>query len=427
MDSSQKRHIVVIGGGFAGLNFVKRIDKSRFRVTLIDRNNFHSFPPLFYQVASCALDPAGISFPFRREMTKRRTRGVEYHMGNVKEIDVNARTVTTQLETIGYDLLVIAAGTTNNFFGNPDLKERVFTLKSTAEALRCRNEVLERLERASVIDSQRERRRLLNFVIVGGGPTGVEIAGALGEMKRDIIRREYPRLLPSDVTVTLVEASGRLLGAMSEESSAKAARYLSDLLVDVRLSTRLDKYADGTVSLSPGPDIESGMVIWTAGITGEQMEISGAEIERGPGGRFVTDGFNAVKGLKDVYALGDISYTSTPLYPRGFPQLAQVAIQQAELLARQLNAGRFTKEFTYRDKGTMATVGRNRAVVDMKHFHMGGIPAWLAWMGVHLLSLMGMRNKLTVLINWTWSYFTYNTSLRLLIHTTRYPLRRRQE
>lgn len=424
MENSRK-HIVVIGGGFAGLNFIKHIDKKKYRVSLIDRNNYHSFPPLFYQVASCGLDPASISFPFRREMTKKRARGVEYHLGNVSEINFREKSVRTQLETLNYDKLVIAAGTTNNFFGNPDLKRYVYTLKSTAEALRCRNEVLDRLERASVISDPDGRRRLLNFVIVGGGPTGVEIAGALGEMKHDIIRREYPRLQPSDVTVTLVEASDRLLGAMSPESSRQALTYLTDLLVDVRLHTRLESYHEGYVKLDPTPDIESAMVIWTAGITGEQFITEGADIERGPGGRFITDGFNAVCGTEDVYAVGDISYTSTPLYPHGYPQLAQVALQQARHLAGQLNAGQFTQQFTYRNKGAMATVGRNRAVADLKHVHLGGPMAWLAWMGVHLLSLMGMRNKLTVLINWTWSYFTYNTSLRLLIHSTRYPLRKR--
>lgn len=424
MKHSQK-HIVVIGGGFAGLNFIKHIDKKKYRISLIDRNNYHSFPPLFYQVASCGLDPASISFPFRREMTKKRARGVDYHLGNVSEINIREKYVKTQLETLSYDKLVIAAGTTNNFFSDPDLKNCVYTLKSTAEALRCRNEVLDRLERASVIPDTDGRRRLLNFVIVGGGPTGVEIAGALGEMKHDIIRREYPRLQPADVTVTLVEASDRLLGAMSHESSRQALTYLTELLVDVRLQTRLESYRDGYLKLNPGPDIESAMVIWTAGIIGEPLIIKGADIERGPGGRFITDGFNAVCATEDVYAIGDISYTSTQHYPHGYPQLAQVALQQAKHLAEQLNAGQFTRQFSYRDKGAMATVGRNRAVADLKHIHIGGPMAWLTWMGVHLLSLMGMRNKLTVLINWAWSYFTYNTSLRLLIHTTRYPLRQR--
>lgn len=423
--NSTKQDIVVIGGGFAGLNFIKRIDKEKYNVILIDRNNFHSFPPLFYQVASCGLDPASISFPFRREMTKRKARGVNYRMGNVSTINVAEKWVKTQLETIHYDKLVIAAGTTNNFFGNDELRKRVFTLKSTAEALRCRNEVLDRLERASVCTDPEMRRRLLNFVVTGGGPTGVEIAGALGEMKRDIIRREYPQLSPEDVTVTLIEGADRLLKAMSPESSRQALTYLKDLLVEVRLQTMLKSFEDGLVKLDPGPDIESSMVIWTAGITGESFEIEGVALERGPGGRFVTDEYNRAVGVDDVFALGDISYTSTQLYPHGYPQLAQVAIQQARLLAQQLNDGEFTTEFRYNDKGSMATVGKNRAVADLKHLHMGGAIAWLAWMFVHLLTLMGMRNKLTALINWIWSYFTYNTSLRLLIHTTRYPLRSR--
>lgn len=420
-----RERIVVIGGGFAGLNFVKHIDKRKFDVTLIDRNNYHSFPPLFYQVASSGLDPASISFPFRREMQKRRARGARYHMGDVKSVDLESRTVTTQFESIHFDKLVIAAGTTNNFFGDSDLLRHVYTLKSTAEALRLRNEILDRLERASVCADPGRRRELLSFVVIGGGPTGVEIAGAIGEMKRYIIRREYPELAPEDVSVTLLEGADRLLRGMSRSASEHALSDLRSLMVDVRLNTLMDSYSDGIVRLRDGSRLYSEAVIWTAGITGTPVEVTGGTIERGPGGRILVDSANRVKGHRNIFALGDISYCESDDYPHGFPQLAQVAIQQGRYLAGQLNHGHIDRDFEYVDKGSMATIGRNRAVADLSHLHLHGFTAWLAWMFIHLISLLGMRNKVTVLINWIWAYFSYNTSLRLLIHTTRYPLRRR--
>lgn len=420
-----KERIVVIGGGFAGLNFIKTIDKHKYDVTLIDRNNFHSFPPLFYQVASSGLDPASIAFPFRNEMRKRRVRGVRYHLGNVSEIDFKEKKVVTNLETVPYDKLVIAAGTTNNFFGNDKLRDKVYTLKSTSEALRIRNDALDCLERAAICNDVEKRRKLLSFVVIGGGPAGVEVAGALGEMKRYAIKRDYPSLQPDDVTITLLEGHDRVLASMSEYSSRRALKDLTSLMVDVRTGTLMKDYVDDTVILSDGTRLDAGMVIWTAGVTGEPFVLKGTDLQLGPGNRFVTDQYNCVQGVEDVYAVGDIGYTSTKLYPKGYPQLAQVAIQQARHLAKGLNAGVFTKPFEYVDKGAMATIGRKKAVADLKHFHLSGVIAWLAWMFIHLVSILGMRNKITVVINWMWAYFTYNTALRLLIHTNRYPLRRR--
>lgn len=423
--NSARQRIVVVGGGFAGLNFIKKIDKRRYDVTLIDRNNFHSFPPLFYQVASSGLDPASISFPFRREMARHRAQGLRFHMGEVRSIDLASHTVTTQAETIPYDKLVIAAGTTNNFFGNPDLVKKVYTLKSTAEALRLRNEILDRLECASVTADAEKKRRLLSFVVIGGGPTGVEVAGAIGEMKRDIIKREYPDLSPDDVSILLVEGSDRLLRTMSANASAHALADLRSLMVDVRLNTMMKSYEDGRVTFADGSEVYSDAVVWTAGITGVPFEVTGGEIERGSGGRIVTLADNSVKNHPEIFALGDIAYTETPEYPAGFPQLAQVAIQQARFLAKRLNGETSDAEFRYVDKGSMATIGRNRAVADLGKLRLSGFIAWLTWMFVHLISLLGMRNKLTVLIDWIWAYFTHNTSLRLLFHVTRYPLRRR--
>ena len=423
--NSPRQRMVIIGGGFAGLNFAKKIDKKAWEVILVDTNNFHSFPPLFYQIASSGLDPGSISFPFRREMRKGSVRGCRYHIGEVKAVNVAEKWVETQFERIAYDSLVIAGGTTNNFFGNDELLKRVFTLKSAAEAIRLRNEVLDRLERASICTDPEERKRLLSFVVIGGGPTGVEVAGALGEMKRYILKREYPEISVDDVHIILLEGTDRLLRTMSEESSAHALEYLGHLMVEVRLGTLMDTYNDNVVALRDGGKIYSETVVWTAGVTGVPFSMTGTDVKRGPGARFLTDEFNRVKGLQDVYAIGDISLIIDDEHPKGHPQLAQVAIQQARNLARNLNEGAFNHPFKYVDKGSMATVGRNRAVADLNHIHLYGRPAWVTWMFVHLISILGMRNKLTVFINWIWAYFTYSTSLRLLMHPNRYPLRRR--
>lgn len=424
---STKEHIVIVGGGFAGLNLAKYLDKSRYDITLIDRNNFHSFPPLFYQIASGGLDPGNISFPFRRELRKiSQNEGIEYRMGDVHTIDVLRKEVRTQFETIEYDKLVIAAGTTNNFFGNPELIKSVFTMKSAAEATRCRNEILDRLERASLCgDDPERRRRLLSFVVVGGGPTGVEIAGAIGELKRYILEREYPQINRDDLQIILLEGTDRVLGPMSPHSSADALSYLKELMVDVRLKNLMTSYKDNVLTLSDGTTIYSEMVIWTAGVTGESFIFENTDYRPGRGNRFAVDEQSRVIGLDDVFALGDIAMMVTDKYPKGHPQLAQPAIQQARHLAKAFNTGRWDRSFIYNDKGSMATVGRNLAVADIKKWHLKGWFAWMAWMFVHLISLLGMRNKLTVLINWTWAYFTYSTSLRMLLHSTKYPLRTR--
>lgn len=417
--------IVIIGGGFAGLNLVKKIDREKFEIILIDKNNFHSFPPLFYQIASSGLDPSNICFPLRREMRKERAKGTRFHMGEVKEIDTVKKTVSTQFETISYDKLIIAAGCKNNFFGNDDLVKYVYTLKSAAEAMRIRNEILDRLERASLITDMEMQRKMLSFVVVGGGPTGVEIAGAIGEMKRDILPREYPTIDPDNVKILLIEGAERLLGSMSVESSIKAKKYLGKLMVDVRLKTMMDSYSDNIIHLKDGSEIFSALLIWTAGITAETFNFPNGNLQTAHGNRFPVDAYNRVIGQEDIFAIGDIAYMPTEHYPKGLPQLAQVAIQQARHLAKQINSGKFEKEFKYKDKGSMATVGRNLAVAELPHLKMGGFIAWLMWMFVHLISILGMRNKVSVLINWIWEYFTYNTSLRILLHSTRYPLRRR--
>lgn len=414
------QHIVIIGGGFAGLNLAKELDKNKFRVTILDKNNFHSFPPLFYQIASSGLEPSSISFPFRREM--RRLKNTDYHFGEVLEIDSKNSTVRTQFETIKYDQLVIASGTTNNFFNQPELKEKVHTLKSTAEAIRLRNEILDRLERACITTDRERRRQLLSFVVVGGGPSGVEVAGALGEMKRYILNKEYPEIDIDDVRVILIEGTDRFLRTMSERASHDAKVYLGHLMIETRLNCMMKSYENNVLHLSTGEEIYCETLIWTAGITGNKINgISDDSITRG--NRYIVGSNCKIKGYDNIYALGDIAYLEDESHPNGYPQVAQVAIQQAKHLAKQLNTGADTA-FKYVDKGSMATIGRNRAVCDLKFAYLYGRPAWATWMFIHLISILGMRNKVNVLINWVWAYLFYTTSLRLLIRPVKYPIRK---
>lgn len=414
------QHIVIIGGGFAGLNLAKELDKNKFRVTILDKNNFHSFPPLFYQIASSGLEPSSISFPFRREM--RRLKNTNYHFGEVLEIDSKNSTVRTQFETIKYDQLVIASGTTNNFFNQPELKEKVHTLKSTAEAIRLRNEILDRLERACITTDRERRRQLLSFVVVGGGPSGVEVAGALGEMKRYILNKEYPEIDIDDVRVILIEGTDRFLRTMSERASHDAKVYLGHLMIETRLNCMMKSYENNVLHLSTGEEIYCETLIWTAGITGNKINgISDDSITRG--NRYIVDSNCKIKGYDNIYALGDIAYLEDESHPNGYQQVAQVAIQQAKHLAKQLNTGADTA-FKYVDKGSMATIGRNRAVCDLKFAYLYGRPAWATWMFIHLISILGMRNKVNVLINWVWAYLFYTTSLRLLIRPVKYPIRK---
>lgn len=421
--NDKQQTIVIIGAGFAGLNLAKKVDKNRYKVIIIDRNNFHSFPPLFYQIASSGLEASNISFPLRREFKKQRN--VSYRMGHVKNVDTEAHTVATSYETISYDKLVIAAGSTNNYFGIKDLDQKVFGIKTIGEATHTRDEILDRLERGAMCSDPKRRRELLSFLVVGGGPSGVEIAGALGEMKRDILPREYPELNPDDMHITLVEGSPKLLGAMSESASRRALEDLQNLMVEVRLNTLMKGYDDKIVTFADGSKEYWETLIWTAGITGEPIPGLPADcIARG--GRIATDEYNRLNGRDDIYAIGDIAFTPCPGYEHGHPQVAQVAIQQACNLADNLNnAGKKPmKPFRYNDKGSMATIGKNRAVVDLhKHFLKGRL-AWLAWMFIHLISIVGVRNKITVMLNWSWNYFTYSTSLRLLLRPVKYPLRK---
>lgn len=416
-----REKILIIGGGFAGMNLAKRLNRDKFEVLVVDRNNFHGFPPLFYQVASSGLDPSSIAFPLRREFKHRPH--TSYHMGHVKNIDLESKTVTTSYETLTYDKLVIASGTTNNYFGVSGLAEQTFGIKTIAEATHTRDEILDRLERGAMEKDKARRRELLSFLVVGGGPAGVEIAGALGEMKKDILPREYPEISMDDVRIVLVEGSGKLLGSMDPRAGVKAKQYLEDLMVEVRLNTMMKDYKDKMVTFADGTSEYWETLIWTAGVMGEPMPgLPAAHV--GKGGRIVVDEFCRLKDMDDVYAIGDIALLTTPDYPAGHPQVAQVAIQMAKTLAKNINAGEPVKPFIYNNKGSMATIGKNRAVVQMDGKFMSGILAWWAWMLIHLISIFGVRNKLSVFLTWCWNYLSYSTSLRLLFRPARYPLRK---
>lgn len=415
-------NILIIGGGFAGLNLAKRLDKKKYNVKLVDRNNFHCFPPLFYQVASSGLDASNISFPLRREFKK--LRNVSYHMGHVKNIDLVRKEVTTSYETIEYDKLVIAAGSCNNYFNMEGLDKTTFGIKTVAEASHTRDEILDRLERGALCKDRERRRQLLSFLVVGGGPSGVEIAGALGEMKKYVLPREYPELSQEDVSIVLVEGNGKLLGPMSDKASAKALEGLRDLMVEVRLNCQMKDYRDKVVTFGDGHKEYWETLIWTAGVKGEPMPGLPEEVV-GHGGRIVVDEYNRVKGYEDsVYAVGDIALMQTEDYPHGHPQMAQPALQQSANLAKNLNGDSFTSPFRYKDKGSMATIGKHKAVVDLHKAFFSGLTAWMMWMFIHLISILGMRNKLNVMLNWIWNYVTYSTSLRLLLRPVKYPLRR---
>ena len=417
-----KKRLVIIGGGFGGLQVMKNVDKSRWNVTLIDKNNYHSFAPLFYQVASSSLEPSDISFLLRREMRRHKAKDYYYDMGDVSKIDVRSKIVYTQYAEVPYDVLVIAAGTTNNFFGIEGLDEHVYTLKSVPEAIKCRNAILENLEKAALCNDPERRRALLTFAVVGGGPTGVEIAGALGEMKRYVIKREYPRLKPEELHVELYEGTDRLLRTMSEKSSADALEDLSNsLMVNVHLNKVMKSYDGHVLRFADGEELRAETVIWTAGVLGSPIKLEGTDVAQGRDGRFIVDRYNLVEGLTDVYAIGDIAKHCDDRFPNGCPQLAQPALQQGCTLAYNLDNPNRRRPFSYNDKGSMATIGRNRAVVDMGRLHFGGWFAWVAWLAVHLMTLLGMRNKVVVFLNWIWNYWGFSTSLRLIMKSAKYP------
>ncbi len=413
------KRIVILGAGFAGLQAARRLRKTRCDITLIDRYNFHQFQPLFYQVATARLEPSAISFPLRKIFQRRKN--VHVRMGEVVEIDGAAKTVRTDIAgDFPYDYLVIATGCTNNFFGSADMERFSFPMKSTPEAIALRNRILTSFEDA-VDAPPEELGRLLNIVIVGGGPTGVELAGAIAEMKQKVLPKDYPDMDFSKLGVYLVENSPTTLSNMSEGAQKKSQEYLEAFGVQVLTGVKVSGYDGGTATLSDGRSIPTRTLIWAAGVKGNVPPGVPAEsVVRG--GRIATDPEGRVQGMADIFAVGDIAHTVTPDWPQGFPQLGNVAVNQGKHLARnlkRLQAGEALKPFAWKNPGTMATVGKRRAVVDLPWWKFQGVFAWFVWMFLHLMLILSVRNKLLIFINWAISYVTNDTTLRLILLPTR--------
>lgn len=417
MPQSNNMKLIILGGGFGGLRLAHLLNnKEGIHITLIDRFNYHQFQPLFYQVATAGLDASNISFPLRKAFQK--SKNVRIRMAEVERIDTTAKQVITNEDTYSYDYLVIATGASTNFFGNQSLETHAFPMKSTVEALQLRHKLIHNFEDALHVTEQEELQRLMNVVVVGGGPTGVELSGAIAEMKKYVLPKDYPELDFSMMNIYLLEGTGKTLAAMSEKSSERSLNYLRRLGVTVMTNSLLQDYDGKNVTLKDGTVIPSALVIWAAGIKGNVPKgIDENLIVRG--NRIKVDAYNFVQGFNNVFAIGDIAYMEEEDFPNGHPQVAPVAIQQATLLAANLlnlRQGKLAKPFRYNDKGAMATVGRNLAVVDVPKpkLHFGGFFAWLIWMGLHLMLILGVKNRFFVFSNWLYNYFTYDQSLRLI-------------
>lgn len=420
---NQKKRVVIVGGGLGGLRLAEDLYGSGMQVVLIDKNNFHQFPPLIYQIASAGIDPSSISFPFRQIFRKRKD--FYFRMAEARMVDTEKKILQTSIGKIDYDYLVLAAGATTNFFGNKNIEEWAIPMKTVPEAMGLRNALLSNFERALTCATEEERQELLNVVIVGGGATGVEIAGALAEMRRYVIPYDYPDMDSSLMHIYLIEAGDRLLAGLSQESSQKAYEFLKSMGVDIQFGKMVTDYRDHKVVMKDGTEIPTRTFLWVSGIRANAMP-GIDESHLGRGFRFKVDEYNRILGVEDVFAIGDqCLQTSNSAYPNGHPQVAQVAIQQAKNLAKNLkliNQGADSSELTafhYKNLGSMATIGRNKAVVEIGKFHSQGFFAWVLWLVVHLRSILGVKNKMMVLLNWLWKYVSYNDSIRMITYATK--------
>jgi len=413
-ETAQKR-IVIIGAGFGGLKVAQKLIGSGYQIVIIDKNNYHQFQPLFYQVASAGIEPSSILFPLRKIFQNQKD--VFIRVAEVYSVDPKKKELQTSLSTVWYDYLIISSGVNSNFFGMKNMEEYAIPMKSASEAMALRNRLLQSFEKAVTLRDQNERKALLNVIVVGGGPTGVEVAGAIAEMKKFVLPKDYPDLNFDVMQITLIEGSSAVLGGMSKHASEKAIFYLQRLGITVLLNTRVTDFDGSILSIGDGTQIETKTVIWAAGISGVVPEgLPDDSIGRGK--RIIVDNYNHLKGFDDIYAIGDVSLMSTSDYPNGHPQVAQVAIQQGRNLALNFLLMKRKSElrpFKYIDRGSMATIGRNRAVADLSFLKFSGFIAWLTWMFVHLMAIVGVKNRLLIFINWMWNYMTYDQSLRLIL------------
>ena len=408
-----REKIIVIGGGFAGLQFAKKLNGNRTKkLVMIDKVNHHMFQPLFYQVACGRIEPSNISFPFRKIF--QRSKNIQFRMTEVKQIIPSENKIITEDHVFHYDKLVIATGCKTNFFGNQKMENLAFGMKNTHEAISIRNHVLLTFEKL-IIEKSRSDDGNWNIIIVGSGPTGVELAGAFAEMKREILPRDYPRMNFDNLEIILVSSTEKPLAVMSEESQEKSEKYLKDLGVRFISNDIVTDYDGDRVYLSSGNVIPSNNVIWAAGVTGNIIE--GLTENSIKNNRYIVDRYNKIVGYDDIYAIGDIAYMETPKYPNGHPQVANVAINQGKNLAKNFlkKSKNEWQPYEYDDKGSMATIGKHRAVVDLPKFKFQGIFAWYFWMFLHLMLILSVRNKLAIFFNWMWSYINRDSSLRLII------------
>ncbi len=408
------KKIAIIGGGFAGIKLAGQLSGNDFEVWLFDKNNFFQFQPLFYQVATSGLEPSSISFPLRKLFQKKKN----FHIRNeeVTKIDAQANKLITANNTYDFDNLVIATGCTTNFFGNETIQNNAVPMKSVGEALYLRNFILINFEKALNVPEEK-KQEYLNIVIVGGGPTGVEVSGALAEMRKKILPKDYPEIDFKKMNIYLVESGDKTLGSMSEISSKRSKEYLEKLGVNVFTSTQVTDYNGEEVKFNNGKSIPTRTVIWAAGIKGNTIEGLNPEVIT-RGNRIKVNRFSQVEGYDDIFALGDVAFMVSPKYPNGQPQVATVANDQATHLYKNLLNQKNKApmlEFEYNNKGSMATVGKNMAVVDLPKFSFQGFFAWLFWMFLHLMLILGVKNKILVFTNWVWKYFTSDQSLRLII------------
>ncbi|WP_066632935.1 NAD(P)/FAD-dependent oxidoreductase [Labilibacter marinus] len=411
LPNNGKKRVIIIGAGFAGLKLARNLAKSAFQVVMIDKRNFHQFQPLFYQVATSGLEPSNISFPIRKVFHEH----ANLHFRNTELLEVRSdiKTIVTSAGELTYDKLVISTGVDTNYFGNKNIEENSISMKSTAQAINLRNRILESFEAAILTDDRKEQAKQLSMVIVGGGPTGVELSGAIAELKSYVLPKDYPELDFSRMKIRLYEAAPKLLSVMSDKASEDAYKFLTKLGVEVHLNTKILDYDGEDMTLEDGSVYKVQNLVWTAGVGGKRINgIDDSCYVRG--NRLAVDRTNQIKGQDDIYAVGDISYMETEKFERGHPQVAQVAIQQAVHLSKNL-----IKEteipFEYKDKGSMATIGRNMAVVDLPSFSFSGVIAWFMWLLVHLMAIVGVKNRLFILINWASGYFSRDQSLRVLI------------
>ncbi|WP_347160043.1 NAD(P)/FAD-dependent oxidoreductase [Pontibacter chitinilyticus] len=414
-----KRRVVIVGGGFGGLELVKALQHADVQVVLIDKNNYHTFQPLLYQVATAGVEADSIIHPFRKIFEEQDN--FYFRLAEVQQVDTKQQVVETSIGLIPYDFLVVATGATSNFFGNEQMEQNAISMKSIDDATELRNTILYNFEKALQLDDSEQINSLMDYVIVGGGPTGVELAGALSELRKHVFPKDYRELNFKEMDIYVVQSGPQLLKGMSTEASCKSQKYLENFGVHVWLNRRVVSYDGYTAVMDTGEKLITRTLIWAAGVTG--APIPGLRKESVlKGNRLQVDQYNRVAGYDNVFAIGDVAAMITAENPQGHPMLAQPAMQQGDLLGKNLVnllAGKPLEAFDYNDRGTMATVGRNHAVADLKvlnkEYRTQGFVAWLIWMFVHLISIVGFRNRLAVLLNWSWSYFTFDTGNRLIM------------